>query len=202
MGPVDLEHEMTTILCAEIKGYGRFTNEYEILAVRSCLRHHGIAIRPDLKGEEKDAADHTKKVFQEVATVIQQHRGIMVISNGDRMLAKFTTVVDAFNCAVEIQQLLNDKNAQLPKHQMIEFRIGINFGSVIENEDQIYDGEVIISKQLANLAEKGGIFILASAHEQIEKMLQPGYEIMDKHILENLPKPIKVFRIQTKISDR
>jgi adenylate cyclase len=200
MDPVGFEHEMIILLCAEIKGYSRFTNEYEVAAVRICCRQHGIVVRPpDLLGEEKDAASHTKNVFpKEVATVIQKHQGIMVISVRDSLLAEFTTVVDALNCAVEIQQVLDDENAQLPEHRIIEFRIGINCGSVIENGGRICDGDVIIAKQLTNLAEKGGICISASAHEQIEKVLPLRYEIMDEHILENLPKPIKVLRIQIK----
>lgn len=199
MDPVGFEHKMIILLCAEIKGYSHFTNEYEVAAVRMCCRQHGIVVRPDFMGEEKDAAGHAKNVFpKEIAAVTRKHQGIMVISVGDSLLAEFTTVVDALNCAVEIQQILNDKNAQLPEHRIIEFRIGINCGSVIENGGRICDGEVTIAKQLTNLAEKGGICISASAHEQIDKMLQLGYEIMDEHILENLPKPIKVLRIQKK----
>lgn len=199
MDPVGFEHKMIILLCVEIKDYSRFRNEYEVAAVRICSRQHGIVVRPDFMGEEKDAAGHAKKVLpKEIAAVIQKHQGIMVISTGDSLLAEFTTVVDALNCAGEIQQVLNDKNAQLPANRIIEFRIGINCGSVIENGGRICDGEVIIVKQLTNIAEKGGICISASAHEQIEKMLQLGYEIMDEHILENLPKPTKVLRIQIK----
>jgi len=103
------KRKLTAILSADVKGYSR------------------------LMGEDEAATVRTIMVYREVmATLIHHHRGRVVDSPGDNVLAEFPSVVDAVQCAVEIQQVLKARNAQLPENRRMEFRIGINLGDVIE----------------------------------------------------------------------
>src|SRR4030043_1826251 len=102
---------------------------------------------------------------------LQQHRGRIVDALGDNVLAEFVSVVDAVQCAVEIQQVLRAKNAMLPESRRMAFRIGINLGDVIEEGNAIYGDGVNIAARLEGLAEAGGICMSGGAFEQIEKKL-------------------------------
>src|SRR4030065_1462997 len=108
--------------------------------------------------------------------IIHQYRVRVVSTAGDSVLAEFASVVDAVQCAVEIQQVLRAKNAVLPETRKMEFRIGINLGDVIEEEDSIYGDGVNIAARLEALADPGGICISETAFDQIETKLPLGYE--------------------------
>ena len=82
-----------------------------------------------------------------MSTLIQQHRGRVVDTTGDNLMAEFTGAVDAVNCAVEIQRELAERNAELPYDRKMEFRIGVNVGDVVEEEDRIYGEGVNIGHQ-------------------------------------------------------
>jgi hypothetical protein len=82
--------------------------------------------------------------------VIPQHRGRVVDSTGDNLLAEFASVVDAVQAAVEIQQVLRAKNSLLPENRRMEFRIGINLGDVIEEGERIF-GDGVTFKRLLKL---------------------------------------------------
>jgi len=103
-------------------------------------------------------------------------------------------VVDAVQCAVEIQQVLRAKNALLPENRRMEFRIGINLGDVIEEGNRIYGDGVNIAARLEALAEAGGICISGSAYEQIENKLPLRYEYLGEHEVKNIIRPVRVYR--------
>src|SRR5437867_4230262 len=104
---VSMERKLTAILSADVKGYSR------------------------LMEEDEEATIRTPTAYREVmSTRIQQQRGRVVDSPGDNLLAEFASVVDAVRCAVEIQQELTAKNADLPDQRTMEFRMGINLGDV------------------------------------------------------------------------
>ena len=164
--------KLTAILCADVKGYSR------------------------LMGEDEAATVRTITAYREVmAVLIQQHRGRVVDSPGDNLLAEFSSVVDAAQCAVEIQQVLKAKNSELPENRRMEFRIGINLGDVIEEGERIYGDGVNIAARVEGLAEGGGICISGSAYEQIENKLALGYEYIGEHSVKNIAKPVRVYRI-------
>ncbi len=119
----------------------------------------------------------------------------MVDAKGDNVLAEFTSVVDAIQCAVEIQKELKVKNADLPEHRRMEFRIGINSGDVIEKEDVIYGDGVNIAARLESLAKGGGICISGTAFDQVGKKLPLGYEFLGEQTVKNIEKPIRVYKV-------
>ena len=106
---------------------------------------------------------------------------------GDSVLAEFASVVDAVQCAVEIQQELKARNADLPENRRMEFRIGVNLGDVIEDGDTIYGDGVNIAARLEGIAEAGGICISGSAYQQVENKLPLRYDYLGNKLLRTLP---------------
>ena len=146
-------------------------------------------------GEDEEWTLRTLNAYKEmIRNLIQQHRGRVVGTPGDNVLAEFASVVDAVECAVEIQQELRAKNALLPETRRMEFRIGINLGDVIEEGDSIYGDGVNIAARLEGLAEAGGICISGSAYEQIENKIPLRYDYLGEHAVKNIAKPVRVYR--------
>jgi adenylate cyclase len=132
-----------------------------------------------------------------ITSVIQKYRGRVVDSPGDNILAEFISVVDAVQSAVEIQEVIRAKNAELPDERRMEFRIGINLGDVIQEGERIYGDGVNIAARVEGLADPGGICISGSAHEQIENKLALGYDYIGEHTVKNIVKPIRVYKVPT-----
>jgi adenylate cyclase len=169
----EVKRKLTAILSADVKGYSR------------------------LMGEDEELTVHTLNTYKDMMrSLIQQHRGRIVDAPGDNVLAEFASVVDAVQCAVEIQQVLRAKNAMLPENRRMEFRIGINLGDVIEEGDSIYGDGVNIAARLEGLAEAGGICISESAYQQIENKLPLTYEYLGEHQVKNIAKPVRAYRAQ------
>jgi TolB-like protein/Tfp pilus assembly protein PilF len=147
--------------------------------------------------ENEEATVHTLTAYREVmSSLIQQFRGRVVDTPGDNLLAEFASVVDAVQCAVEIQRVLRAKNAELAENRRMEFRIGVNLGDVIEEGDRIYGDGVNIAARIEGLAEPGGICISGTAYEHIENKLPLRYDDLGEHTVKNIHKPIRVYRAQ------
>ena len=132
-----MERKLTAILSADVKGYSR------------------------LMGDNEKATIRTLTAYREVmTTLIQQHRGRVVDSPGDNLLAEFASAVDAVQSAVAIQHGLKVRNADLPDSRKMEYRIGINVGDVIFEGERLYGDGVNIAARLESLAEPGGIYVL------------------------------------------
>ena len=166
-----IKRKLTTILSADVKGYSRLMGEDEEWTLRTLNSYKGV-----------------------IRNLVGEHRGRVVASPGDNVLAEFASVVDAVECAVEIQQVLRAKNALLPETRKMEFRIGINLGDVIEEEDSIYGDGVNIAARLEGLAEPGGICISGSAYDQIENKIPLHYDYQGEHEVKNITKPVRVYR--------
>lgn len=138
------KRKLTAILSADVKGYSRLMGEDEVATVRTITAYREL-----------------------VAMLIQKHHGRVVDSPGDNILADFVSVVDAVQCAVDIQKEITDRNTELPEERKMEFRIGINLGDVIEEGARIYGDGVNIAARVENLAEAGGICITRSAYDQV-----------------------------------
>jgi adenylate cyclase len=169
----EVKRKLAAIFSADVKGYSRLMGEDEEWTVRTLSAYRKI-----------------------IRNLVQQYRGRVVDAPGDNVLAEFASVVDAVQCAVEIQQVLKAKNAMLPENRRMEFRIGINLGDVIEEGDSIYGDGVNIAARLESLAEAGGICISGSAYEQIENKLPLRYDYLGEHQVKNIVKPVRVYRAQ------
>jgi class 3 adenylate cyclase len=111
----NIKRKLAAILSADVKEYSRLMRQDEVSTI------------------------HTLTVSKEVmSTLIQKYNGRVVDAPGDNLLAEFASVVDAVKCSVDIQQVLAERNAELPPERKMEFRIGINLGDVVEEEGRIY----------------------------------------------------------------
>jgi adenylate cyclase len=128
-------------------------------------------------------------------TLIRQHRGRVIDSPGDNLLAKFASVVDAVQCAVAVQKELKAGNADLPDNRKMQFRIGINLGDVIEEQERIYGDGVNIAARLVALAEPGGICVSKTAFDHIESKLPLGYRFPGEQTVKNIAKPVGAYKV-------
>jgi adenylate cyclase len=136
-----------------------------------------------------------KSRFQIMSGAVEKHHGRVVDSSGDSLLAEFGSVVDAVQCALEIQQEFKARNGELPEDRRMEFRIGINVGDVIEEEGHLYGDGVNIAARIEHLAEGGGICISGSAYDQVKNKIPVGYEFQGGASVKNIPEPVRVYRI-------
>jgi adenylate cyclase len=171
MATQDFKRKLTAILSADVKGYSR------------------------LMGEDDEATVRTITAYREVITeVVQKHKGRVVDSPGDNILAEFASVIDAVRSAVEIQQELEAKNAELPDERKMEFRIGVNLGDVIEEGERIYGDGINVAARIESLAEAGGICVSGTVFDQIESKLPLGYEFLGEQSVKNISKPVRIYK--------
>jgi adenylate cyclase len=174
MATGDVKRKLTAIFSADVEGYSSLMEEDELATVETLTSHKEI-----------------------MRKLIQQYRGRVVDSTGDNLLAEFASVVDAVQCAVEVQQVLSAKNETLPEKRRMNFRIGINSGDVIEEGELIYGDGINVAARVESLAEGGGISISGTAFDQLGKKLPLGYEFLGEQTVKNIRKPVRVYRVLT-----
>jgi len=166
------KRKLAAIFSADAKNYSKLMQEDEAATVATITSYRDL-----------------------MSTLILQHHGRVVDSPGDNILAEFSSVVDAVQGAVSIQKELKARNAKLPDHRKMEFRIGINLGDVIVEGDRIYGDGVNIAARLEALSDAGGICISRTAFDQIEDKLPLGYEYMGEQVAKNMQKPLRAYRV-------
>src|SRR5215475_3202779 len=164
-----IERKLTAILSADVKGYSRLMGEDDAATVRTLTAHRAL-----------------------MTSLIQHHKGRVVDSPGDNLLAEFASVVDAVQCAVEIQRELQVRNTEVPDQRRMEFRIGINLGDVIVEDGRLYGDGVNIAARIEALAEAGGICISGKVYEEIKSKVTLGYEYLGEQMVKNIAEPIRV----------
>ena len=168
----EVKRKLIAILSADVKGYSR------------------------LMGEDEKGTVRTLNAYKEVMTgLIQHHHGRVVDAPGDNVLAEFASVVDAVECAVEIQKELKTRNAELPENRKMEFRIGVNLGDVIEDGEQILGDGVNIAARLESLSEAGGICISGTVFDQVRNKLELGYDYLGEQTVKNIALPVRVYKV-------
>ena len=172
----DVKRKLAAILSADVAGYSRLMDNNEVYTVRTLQAYQKI-----------------------ISDLTEQHNGRVVDSPGDNVMAEFTSVVDAVQCSVEIQQVLKSKNDELTENRRMEFRIGINLGDVIEENNRIYGDGVNIAARVESLADAGGISISGTAYDQVVNKIDLKYENLGKHQVKNIKRPVRVYKIPIKI---
>ena len=118
--------------------------------------------------DEEGTHERLRAHFREVVDPkIKEHRGRIVKNTGDGLLAEFQSVVDAVRCAVEIQNAMVDREPEVPEDRRIRFRIGVNLGDVIVEDDDIFGDGVNVAARLEALAEPGGICVSRVVRDQV-----------------------------------
>ena len=166
------KRKLTAILSTDVVGYSRLMRDDEDSTIRTLTTYRTA-----------------------MSTLIQKFRGHVVDATGDNLLAEFSSVVDAVNCAVEIQRELSERNAELPEGRKMEFRIGVNLGDVVEEEGRIYGDGVNIAARMEGLAEAGGVCISGSVYDSVESRVGLEYEYLGEQEVKNIEKPVRAYRV-------
>jgi adenylate cyclase len=166
------ERKLTTILAADAVGYSRLMGEDEAQTFATLKAHRDLT-----------------------AARIAQHRGRVVNTAGDSVLAEFPSVVKAVECAVEIQRMIAERNATLAKDRQMWFRIGVNLGDVIiDGTDLLGDG-VNVAARLQALADPGGILISGTVFDHVKDKLAVRFDAMGHKAVKNIVAQVPVYRV-------
>ena len=167
-----VRRRLTTLLCADAAGYTRLMGADEAGTLATLRRHRAA-----------------------MATLIERHEGRVVNTWGDAVIAEFASVVEAVQCAVEMQQELSGHNDGLPEAQRMIFRIGINLGDVMLEGDDVYGDGVNIAARLQELAEPGEILISGPVYDQVHNKLSIGFDCLGQQSLKNVAHPVTGYRV-------
>jgi class 3 adenylate cyclase len=163
---------LAAILAADVAGYSRLMSDDETGTLATLQGHLSGLIEP----------------------AIGRHHGRIVKLMGDGLLAEFASVVEAVDCAAEIQREMAARNAGTKRP--IVFRIGVHLGDVIVEGDDLYGDGVNIAARLEGVAEPGSICISRQAYDQVRKHLSLGYRSLGLQNLKNIPDPIEAFAVK------
>ena len=171
MSDEKLKRRLTTVLCADVHGYSRLMGADEA-ATLATLRRCRTAI----------------------AGLVERHDGRIVNTWGDAVIAEFASVVEAVQCAVEIQQEISSQNSAPADAPQMRFRIGINLGDVMVDGSDIFGDGVNIAARLQELAEPGGVVISASVYDQVHNKLSLGFDCLGLQEMKNVA-PVTSYRV-------
>ena len=168
-----VERRLAAILAADVAGYSRLMTADEEGTHFRLLSHRREVIEPN----------------------VREHRGRIVKHTGDGALAEFASVVDAVRCALEVQQLMLARNAEVSQSRRIEFRMGVNLGDVIVAPDDIYGHHVNLAARLESLASPGGVCISADAWRHVRGVIAAEFVDLGEQRLKNIADPAHVFAL-------
>ena len=168
-----LERRLTAILAGDVAGYSRMMGEDETGTLAQLQAHHSQLIAP----------------------CVAQHQGRIVKRTGDGFLAEFGSVVEAVECAAQIQRGMAARNRDVPETRQLAYRIGVHLGDVIIDQDDIYGDGVNIAARLEGAAEAGGICVSRQAYDQVEGKLPLAFRNLGLQTLKNIAKPVEAFAI-------
>ncbi len=165
--------KLAAILAADMVGYSRLM-EVDEPGTLARLRTHRLEV---------------------VDPAIAKNRGRIVKTTGDGMLVEFNSVVDAVQAAVEIQRRMSRRNSDVAADRRIEFRIGINLGDIILQEDDIFGDGVNVAARLQEFADPGGICVSYAVRDQVGLRMDVRFEDLGAQAMKNLARPIHAFRV-------
>lgn len=170
-----MERRLAAILAADIVGYSRLMESDETETLNRQTFHRDHIIRP----------------------LVEEHSGRIFKLMGDGLLVEFSSVIDAVNCAVGMQQQLTDKEAAHDDGDRIKYRIGINSGDVVIDGDDVYGDGVNIAARLESLARPGGICISGAAYEQMRSKVDLDFELVGEVAVKNIKRKIQAYNVLT-----
>ena len=168
-----MERRLTAILAADVVGYSSL-----------------------MANEEVDTLERLKICRRELFDpAVAEFKGRIIKLMGDGALVEFASVVDAVQCAAAIQRRMAEHDPTVPEAQKIRFRIGVNLGDVIVEDDDLYGDGVNVAARLEGLAEPGGICISGTAFDHVFHKADVGFTSLGEQRLKNIPDPVRVYRV-------
>ena len=169
-----MERRLAAILAADVEGYSRHTEIDEEVSTTTLRMYRAV-----------------------VEEAISAHRGHIFSSAGDGVIAEFPSIVEAIRCAFEIQNEIAERNASVPDNQQMQFRIGVNLGDVICEDNNLYGTGVNVAVRLQQLAEPGGgVCISSIVYDAVEGKLSYGFDFLGEQQVKNISKPVRVYRVR------
>ncbi len=168
-----MERRLAAVLIADIVGYGRLSQVDE----------EGTRLR--FQADLRDV----------VAPLIARHSGRLVKTMGDGLLVEFHSVVDAMNCAIDVQKQKAERNVGVQADRRLDFRIGINLGDIIVEGEDIHGDGVNLADRMQALAEPGGIAISGAAYDQVKSKLPVGFVSLGTQRVKSIAEPVRVYRV-------
>jgi len=172
MNTEEFKRKLSAILSADVEGYSRLMGDDELSTIETLKKYRNV-----------------------ISNLVQQFHGRVVDSPGDNLLAEFESVVDAVQCAVEIQKELKSQNDELQESRRMNFRIGVNLGDVVQEGERIYGDGINIAARIEALVKGGEICISRNAFDQVKDKLSFGYEYLGEHKVKNIKWPVRVYRV-------
>jgi adenylate cyclase len=167
-----VERKLTTILSADVVGYSQ------------------------LMGQDESGTLATLKAHREVMRgLIGDHRGRVVNTAGDSVLAEFASVVNAVDCAVKVQREIAERNAALPDGRAMWLRIGINLGDVMVDGDDLFGDGVNVAARLQALADPGGVLISGTVFDHVRDKLSLGFDYLGPQSVKNMAAQVPIYRV-------
>ncbi len=166
-----VKRRLTTVLCADVSGYSRL-----------------------MEADETGTLETLRRARTAMAGLVERHDGRIVNTWGDAVIAEFASVVEAVQCAVEIQQEVANQQADPPSENRMRFRIGINLGDVMVDGSDIYGDGVNIASRLQEVAEPGGIVVSSSVYDQVYNKLPVGFDCLGQQPMKNVA-PVVSYRV-------
>jgi len=167
-----MNRPLAAMLAADIAGYSRLMGEDEAATIRD-LKGHQAVILP----------------------LVGRYGGRIIDTAGDGILAEFPSVINATECAIEIQTIMATRNEAVPESRRMQFRIGFNLGDVIHEETRIYGDGINVAARLEGIAEPGGICISRQVFDQVSRALKADSQALGPRTLKNIAQPVDVFAI-------
>jgi len=167
-----VKRRLTSILCADVKSYARL-----------------------MESDEARTVDTLRQYRTAMNALVERHDGRTVNTWGDAIIAEFGSVVEAVQCAIEVQRELAARNRDVPEAEQMWFRIGINLGDVMVEHDDIYGEGVNIAARLQELAEPGGILISGTVYDLVRNKLSVGFDYLGQQPVKNVTEPVTSYRI-------
>ena len=168
-----VQRRLAAILAADVVGYSRLMGEDEEGTLAALTAHIGELIEP----------------------CVAAHHGRVFKTTGDGLLGEFSSVVDAVRCAVALQAGMAERNAGTQEDRRIEFRIGVNLGDVIVQDDDVYGDGVNVAARLEQMAEPRGVYVSGNVFEQVEGKLDLRFDDLGEHQLKNISRATRVYAV-------
>lgn len=166
-----VKRRLTTVLCADVSGYSRL-----------------------MEADEAGTLETLRRSRTAMSGLVERHDGRIVNTWGDAVIAEFASVVEAVQCAIEIQREISNQDPDPPNGTRMQFRIGINLGDVMVEGSDIYGDGVNIASRLQELAEPGGIVVSSPVYDQVYNKLPVGFDCLGQQQMKNVA-PVVSYRV-------
>ncbi|OCP38967.1 adenylate/guanylate cyclase domain-containing protein [Ensifer sp. LC163] len=167
------QRKLAVILAADVAGYSRL-----------------------MESDEEDTHERLQKLLGDVVRpAVEIHRGRIFKTAGDGLLVEFASAIEAVRCAVDVQRATAEWNKDVAEDRRLTFRIGINLGDILADQEDIFGDGVNIAARLEAMAEPGGVLISHSVHEHVDRKLPVRFVDQGECLLKNITRPIRVFRV-------